>query len=65
MFLLVPVHPGCPGQNPESRKMVVLCVCVPHLVEASHNPHRRAHYSLVLLHCSVASRGGRPADAER
>jgi len=26
MFLLVPVHPGCPGQNPQSRKMVV-CVC--------------------------------------
>jgi len=22
MFLLVPAHPGCPGQNPESRKMV-------------------------------------------
>jgi len=31
IFLLVPVHPGCPGQNPESRKMVVcvcMCVCV-------------------------------------
>ena len=27
MFLLVPAHPGCPGQNPESRKTVV-CVCV-------------------------------------
>jgi len=27
MFLLVPAHPGCPGQNPQSRKMVV-CVCV-------------------------------------
>jgi len=26
MFLLVPAHPGCPGQNAESRKMVV-CVC--------------------------------------
>jgi len=24
-FLLVPAHPGCPGQNPESRKTVV-CV---------------------------------------
>jgi len=22
----VPTHPGCPGQNPESRKTVV-CVC--------------------------------------
>ena len=29
MFLLVPAHPGCPRQNPESRKTVVcVCVCV-------------------------------------
>jgi len=29
MFLLVPAHPGGPGRNPESRKMVVcVCVCV-------------------------------------
>ena len=27
MFLLVPAHPGFPGQIPQSRKMVV-CVCV-------------------------------------
>jgi len=27
MYLLVPAHPGCPGQSPQSRKMVV-CVCV-------------------------------------
>jgi len=27
MFLLVPAQPGCPGQNPESCKMVV-CVCM-------------------------------------
>jgi len=25
IFLLVPAHPGCPGQNPESHKR--LCVC--------------------------------------
>ena len=25
MFLLVPAHPGCPGQIPQSRKTVV-CV---------------------------------------
>jgi len=30
MFLLEPVHPGCPGQNPESRETVV---CV-HLQDA-------------------------------
>jgi len=29
MFLLVPAHPGCPGQIPQSRKAVVcVCVCV-------------------------------------
>ena len=28
MYLLVSAHPGCPGQSPQSRKMVVLCVCV-------------------------------------
>jgi len=29
MFLLVPAHPVCPGQNLESRKTVVcVCVCV-------------------------------------
>jgi len=27
MYLLVPAYPGCPGQSPESCKMVV-CVCV-------------------------------------
>ena len=26
MFILVPAHPGCPGQSPESCKMDV-CVC--------------------------------------
>jgi len=28
MFLLVPAHPGCPGQNPESRKTVVVVIVV-------------------------------------
>jgi len=28
MFLLVPAHPVCPGQNPESCKTAVWCVCV-------------------------------------
>ena len=27
MFLLVPAHPGCPGQIPQSHKTVV-CVCI-------------------------------------
>jgi len=29
MFLLVPAHPGFPGQIPQSRKTVVCCVCNP------------------------------------
>ena len=28
MFLLVPAHTGCPGQNPESHKTVVVVVVV-------------------------------------
>jgi len=32
MFLLVPAHPGCPGQNPESCKMVVVVVVVAEVV---------------------------------
>jgi len=29
MYLLIPAHPGCPRQSPQSRKMVVcVCVCV-------------------------------------
>ena len=28
MFLLVVAHPGCPGQNPDSRKTVVVVVVV-------------------------------------
>ena len=38
MFLLVPAHPGFPGQIPQSRKMVV-CVCgIAHVtLEALYN----------------------------
>ena len=28
MFLLVPAHPDCPRQNPESCKMVIVVVVV-------------------------------------
>jgi len=31
MFLLVPAHPGCPGENPESHKIVVVVVLVKYL----------------------------------
>jgi len=35
MFLLVPAHPGCPGHNPESCKMVVVVVVVVVVVAAA------------------------------
>jgi len=38
MFLLVPAHPGCRGQIPQSRKTVVcvcVCVCV-HKIDLQH-----------------------------
>jgi len=31
MFLLVPAHPGFPGQIPQSRKTVVCVVCKSHM----------------------------------
>jgi len=35
MFLLVPAHPGFPGQIPQSRKTVVcVCVCVVTITDA-------------------------------
>jgi len=37
MFLLVPAHPGFPGQIPQSRKTVVLCVCV-YIVNNKQHP---------------------------
>ena len=43
MFLLVPAHPGCPGQNPKSRKTVV-CVCVCLYAIAS----KRIEYPIIL-----------------
>jgi len=36
MFLLVPAHPGFPGQIPQSRKKVV-CVCVYYPVQINVN----------------------------
>ena len=40
MFLLVPAHPGCPGQIPQRRKTVV-CVCV--LASAHARVHTNMH----------------------
>jgi len=41
MFLLVPAHLGCPGQNPESRKMVVVVVVV--ITHACTHTHTHTH----------------------
>jgi len=35
-IIMVPAHPGCPGQSPQSRKMVVCCVCVMQVSETTH-----------------------------
>jgi len=47
MFLVVPSYPGCPGQSPESRKMVV---CVYMFVCCSYAKHGNNIYvSCILL----------------
>jgi len=57
MYLLVPAHPGCPGQSPESCKMVV-CVCVCVCVCVIENWHKgrnvsslKSLFPSVLWHC--------------
>ena len=48
MFLLVPAHPGCPGQIPQSRKTVV-CVCVSLGVTPDQaRSYRREIWSMLL-----------------
>jgi len=50
MYLLVPAHPGCPRQSPESCKMVVcMCVCVCVCVRAC----MRACLRVVFIFISV------------
>jgi len=61
MFLLVPAHLGCPGQNPKSRKTVVYCVCVPKFKEQNY-PTKSDSSKLmkhviiyhVLIQCALA-----------
>ena len=46
MFLLVQAHPGCPGQNPESRKTVVcVCVCVHSSPVYTRVTHRHTNHT--------------------
>jgi len=54
MFLLVPTHPGCPGQFPQSRKTVV-CVCMYasilyHFEFIAHYWSKVAYFDLPQLH---------------
>jgi len=54
MFLLVPAHPGCPGQIPQSRKTVV-CVCVlPVAVARSSSDGDAICYVFPVLWMAVA-----------
>ena len=49
MFLLVPAHPGFPGQIPQSRKMVV-CVCVTMSLNRKHLEITGADFKNRFLH---------------
>jgi len=48
MFLLVPAHPGFPGQIPQSRKTVV-CVCVLKVKDFSRSQAVRYTGKVVIL----------------
>ena len=60
MFLLVPAHPGFPGQIPQSRKTVV-CVCV--LLQEKFSKRNSKHktrnfmmstlFTWLLMSCNV------------
>ena len=55
MFLLVPAHPGFPGQIPQSRKTVVcvcVCVCVCYSTEKKKLKPKRVES---LFHAAVSS----------
>ena len=59
MFLLVPAHPGFPGQIPQSRKTVV-CVCVYILYILKHY----ILYIIYYLHCGCGNSGWCPTKSE-
>jgi len=50
MFFLVPAYPGCPGQIPESRKMVVCCVC---LSKPEANEQTTVRTAVYVLLCTA------------
>ena len=55
MFLLVPAHPGFPGQIPQSRKTVVcVCVCIAHLVSFVRVFRVLSYFSVQVLSFAVS-----------
>ena len=56
MFLLVPAHPGCPGQIPQSRKTVVcvcVCVCVCNNMEIHNLLRNQSHKKIKILQSNL------------
>jgi len=54
MFLLVPAHPGCPGQVPQSRKTVVcVCVCVFNEVQINIHEYVQQSASVNCIQCHM------------
>ena len=53
MFLLVPAHPGCPGQIPQSRKTVVLCVCYNKILFKNEQQHSTLCHLRVCINAHV------------
>jgi len=59
MFLLVPAHPDCPGQNPKSRKTVCVCVCVGWCERLADMPgHYGGHTRPQVVDRGMPSRSG-------
>jgi len=52
MSVVIPAHPGCPGQNPESRKTVV-CMCVCCCMCACGIAESTLMSSVSSAHCTV------------
>ena len=62
MFLLVPAHPGCPGQNPQSHKTVVVVVVVLAVVfefaiayfsQTYYALYIYANFTVIVIDCSI------------
>jgi len=54
MFLLVPAHPGFPGQIPQSRKTVVLCVCVSDVLLQNKTEVKKHQNNKTFWNCFIS-----------